>query len=103
MQKKEVLSKTGFYDNSILHVVKQYIFDHNLSSHLEISYHTFSSYFWSKDCKCPKQQQKTQAVTLLAHARELLDEQRGRGTALPTSALPGTPGAPKQTMQTEIR
>ena len=45
----------------------------------------------------------TQAVTLLAHARELLDEQRGRGgAALPTGA-PGAPGAPKQTMQTEIR
>ena len=69
----------------------------------KISYHT-SSYFWSIALKCSKQQQKmTQAVTLLAHARELLEEQRGRGTALPTSGLPGAPGTPKQTMQTEIR
>ena len=47
----------------------------------------------------------TQAVTLLAHARELLDEQRGRGAALPAGApgAPGALGAPKQTMQTEIR
>ena len=49
-----------------------------------------------------KTNKTTQAVTLLAHARELLDESRGRGTALPTGA-PGAPGAPKQTMQTEIR
>ena len=43
----------------------------------------------------------SQAATLLAHARELLDDQRHqRGLGAGTN---GAPGAPKQTMQTEIR
>ena len=43
----------------------------------------------------------SQAATLLAHARELLDDQRHqRGLGPGTN---GAPGAPKQTMQTEIR
>lgn len=56
-----------------------------------------------KQTKC-KSLRKTasQAATLLAHARELLDDQRHqRGLGSGTNGAPA--GAPKQTMQTEIR
>ena len=61
-----------------------------------------SSLFLWQQAKC-KSLRKTssQAATLLAHARELLDDQRHqRGLGPGTN---GAPGAPKQTMQTEIR
>ena len=61
-----------------------------------------SSLFLWQQAKC-KYLRKTssQAATLLAHARELLDDQRHqRGLGPGTN---GAPGAPKQTMQTEIR